>query len=140
MAATFPLEVYTPYRLFFYGPVESFILTIADGEIGIEANHASFTAPVMCCAARIKDDAGVWKNAFISDGIIEVKERKTVLLTDAAEWPDEIDYERVLHAKEEAENILKTASFHFESAAAKQKALRAAIRLKVLSISGRGAN
>jgi F-type H+-transporting ATPase subunit epsilon len=131
MAETFTLEIYTPRRLFLSGPVEMLILTIADGEIGVQAGHTNITAPVKCCVARIKE-AGAWKIAFVSDGIIEVKRDKTVILTDAAEWPEEIDREQVILSKKTAEETLKSASFNFETSAAKRKIKRAEIRLKAL--------
>jgi F-type H+-transporting ATPase subunit epsilon len=133
MAAAFTLEIYSPYRLFFSGMIEMIILSIADGEIGIQAGHGRFTAPVVCCAARIKDTSGAWKTAFISDGIIEVKRHKSVILADDAEWPEEIDYQRALTSKKTAEEILKTKTFAFETAVAKQKLRRAETRLKTLS-------
>jgi F-type H+-transporting ATPase subunit epsilon len=133
MAAVFTLEIYSPYRLFFSGMVEMIILKIADGEIGIQAGHDRFTAPVVCCTARIKDKAGVWKTAFIGDGIIEVKHHKSVILADNAERPEEIDHQRVLASKKAAEEILKTKTFVFETAAAKQKLRRAETRIKTLS-------
>ncbi|MDR0663844.1 MAG: ATP synthase F1 subunit epsilon [Spirochaetaceae bacterium] len=132
MASTFTLEIYTPYRLFFSEPVEMVILTIADGEIGIQAGHDRFTAPVLCCVARIKDKTGVWKTAFLSDGIIEVKRHKSVILAVNAEWPEEIDEQRALASKNDAEKILKTKTFLFETSAAKQKLRRAETRLKTL--------
>ncbi|MDR2659044.1 MAG: ATP synthase F1 subunit epsilon [Spirochaetaceae bacterium] len=133
MLPLYTLEIYTPYRLFFSGQVEAIVLMIEDGEICVYANHSRFTAPALCCAAFIKDAKGVWKPAFISNGIIEVKRHKTVLLVDSADWPEEIDYERVLHSKKDAEEVLAGAPFLFERAAAKQKKQRAEIRLKVLT-------
>jgi F-type H+-transporting ATPase subunit epsilon len=131
MAAKFTLEIYTPYRLFFAAEAEAFVIMLSDGEAGIYAGHARFTAPVAICSARIKNKNGVWKTAFINGGIIEVKRHKTVLLTEAAEWPEEIDRERALTAKQKALDVLKDRAFHFESAAAKLKLQRAEMRLKV---------
>ncbi|MDR2343030.1 MAG: ATP synthase F1 subunit epsilon [Spirochaetaceae bacterium] len=136
MAALFTLEIYTPYRLFFSETVEMIVLNIADGEIGIQAGHDRFTAPVKCCVARIKDRSGVWKPVFIADGIVEVKRHKSVILVGSAEWPEEIDYERVLQSKKEAEEILKSEGFQFEIAAARQKLKRSGIRLQTLKAAG----
>ncbi|MDR2803621.1 MAG: ATP synthase F1 subunit epsilon [Treponema sp.] len=130
MAVLYTLEIYTPRRMFFSDSVEALTLVIADGEIGVYANHSRFTAPVKCSVAKIKDKKGVWKIAFIGDGIIEVKRHKTVLLTVAAEWPEEIDYERVLRSKKDAEEMLKSSHFQFERLAAKEKIRRADVRLK----------
>ncbi|MDR0410159.1 MAG: ATP synthase F1 subunit epsilon [Spirochaetaceae bacterium] len=131
MALPYSVEIYTPRRLFFSNSVEALVITIVDGEICVYANHTMFTAPVKCCALKLKDLKGDWKTAFVSDGIIEVKRSKTILLVDSAEWPEEIDYERVLHSKKDAEEILSGAAFHFERIAALQKIQRAEVRLKV---------
>lgn len=132
MPAYFNFEVHTPYRLFFSDKVEIITLTLADGEIGIYANHSPFTAPVLTGVLRIKDDKGIWRNAFISHGILEVKDIKNVLMVDAAEWPEEIDRERALLSKYEAEETLNDSQLKFEVYKAKERLWRANCRLKVL--------
>ena len=131
MAALFNFEIHTPYRPFFSGGAEVITLTLVDGEIGVYAHHSPFTAPVLSCMLRIKDSKGVWRCAFITDGILEVKDHKTVLIVDAAEWPEEIDRERALAAKSRAEEKLKTAQLKFEIDNAKTELRRAEFRLKV---------
>jgi F-type H+-transporting ATPase subunit epsilon len=127
----FKLEIYTPYRLFHSDEVQALVLKISDGEIGVYAGHSLFTAPIVTCAARIRDKSGAWKSAFLANGIIEVKKTKTVLLVNAANWPDEIDVERAQAAKAGAESVLETSSFKFERTAAKEKLIRAETRLQV---------
>jgi F-type H+-transporting ATPase subunit epsilon len=134
MPALFNFEVHTPYRPFFIGRVESIVLTLLDGEIGIYANHSAFTSPVVSCILRIKDNKGVFRSAFITDGILEVKEHKNVLMVDAAEWPEEIDTERARAAKQQAEETVKTASFKFELGRAKAQLRRAEFRLKAAEL------
>jgi F-type H+-transporting ATPase subunit epsilon len=104
-----------------------------DGEVGVYAKHSPFASPVLSCILRIKDDGG-WRSAFITEGILEVKDHKTVLMVDAAEWPEEIDTERARAAKREAEEVIKTASEKFELDRAKARLRRAEYRL--LAISG----
>ena len=130
MAALFSFEVHTPYRLFFCGRVQTVILELTDGEIGIYANHSPFIAPVVSCIFRIKDADGNWRRAFVSSGILEIKEYKSVLMADAAEWPEEIDMERALESKQQAEQALKDIHFKFETDKAKEKLRRAEYRLK----------
>lgn len=126
---TFKLEIYTPYRLFFSADVQAAVLRLADGEAGIYAGHSLFTAPVRSCVLRLREKDGAWKAAFVANGIIEVKRHKTVLLADAAEWPEEIDRERAEAARKEAESALEGSSFKFEHLAAKEQLLRAKMRL-----------
>jgi F-type H+-transporting ATPase subunit epsilon len=136
MAALFNFEIHTPYRPFFSGRVETIILTLADGEIGVYAKHSPFTAPSVSGILRIRDDKGEWRSAFITDGILEVKDHKTVLMVDAAEWPEEIDIERALAAKEQAEQQLEMAMLKFETEAAQAKLRRAGYRLKAAALRG----
>ncbi|MDR0452844.1 MAG: ATP synthase F1 subunit epsilon [Treponema sp.] len=130
-AALFNLEVHTPYRLFFMDKVEAIILTLEDGEAGIYANHSFMIAPVKTCVLRIKGKDGIWKNAFTTEGILEVSGHRTVLLVDAAEWSGEIDYERALSAKKRAEEELKGGMMKFETENAQATLRRAETRLKV---------
>ena len=132
MAAFFPFEVYTPYRLFFSGKVEAIILTLIDGEAAVYAHHAPFTAPVTSCLLKIKTTEGKWKTAFTADGILEVTSRKTILLSDSAEWPEEINYERANKAKEKAEEILAKGMFKFETDNAASSLRRAGMRIKAI--------
>ena len=136
MTKTFYLEVHTPYRLFFSGNVEYISVTLIDGEKGVHANHSPFVAPVVPCILSIKEEEGTIRTAFIADGLLEVTEIKTLLLVDTGEWPDEIDTERALKAKQEADEKLRTAILKFETEHAKTKLRRAEIRLKAAGTIG----
>jgi len=127
----FRFEVFTPYRLFFADMVESICMTLVDGEIGVLANHCPITAPVVTGILRIKNKDGIVRNAFISSGILEVTEIKTVLMVDTAEWPEEIDTERAAAAGQEARKDLETAMLKFEFDKAKDKIRRSDFRIKV---------
>ena len=131
MAKTFILEVHTPYRLFYCEAILGLTVTITDGEIGVFFGHSYFTSPVREGILKIKTLDGKWLEAFIREGFLEVKDVKSVLLVDAAEWPNEIDYKRALQAKEAAEEKLKNRAFKFEDIAAKEALDRAEHRLKV---------
>jgi len=134
MPPLFNFEVHTPHRLFYSEKVQTVILDLADGEIGIYANHSPFTAVTAAGLLRIKEkDSDSYRVAFVSDGIFEVKEHKNVLMVDDAEWPQEIDKERAIQSKQEAEKKLGDANFRFETDKAKQKLRRAEGRLKALA-------
>jgi F-type H+-transporting ATPase subunit epsilon len=79
---------------------------------------------------RIKDREGHWRSAFTTEGILEVKEHKTVLMVDAAEWPEEIDRDRALAAKQQAEELLTSKRLKFETDNAVSSLKRANFRLK----------
>jgi F-type H+-transporting ATPase subunit epsilon len=131
VANLFPFEVHTPYRRFYNDQIEALVITLVDGEICVYANHAAFTAPVEIGIFKIKDKDGLWRSAFTTEGILEVKEHKTVLMVDAAEWPDEIDHDRAVAAKERAEEMLAAGMLKFETDNAASSLKRASFRLKV---------
>jgi F-type H+-transporting ATPase subunit epsilon len=128
---SFIFEVHTPQRLFFSGPVEAVVTTLIDGEAGIYSHHSPFTASVVTGILKIKDEKGIWKQAFITDGVIEVKRSRTVLLTEHAEWPEEVDVERAAKARDNALAVLESGAFKFEAESAKAKLKRAEARLKL---------
>ncbi|MDR2630113.1 MAG: ATP synthase F1 subunit epsilon [Spirochaetaceae bacterium] len=134
MPNLFTFEVYTPYRLFYSDSVEAVTVTLQDGEIGIYANHDFFTAPVIPCVLNIRDKQGQWKAAFTTEGILEVTHHKTVLLVDAAEWPEEIDAPRAEAAKRQAEETLEFGMLKFEIDNAKLALQRAQTRLKLCEL------
>jgi F-type H+-transporting ATPase subunit epsilon len=138
MSALFKFEVHTPYRPFFIGMVESIVLTLVDGEIGIYAHHAPFTAPSVSCILRIKDGKGIIRQAFITEGILEVKDHKDVLMVDAAEWPEEIDPDRAGAAMRKAEESLKSSLVKLEVNRVKAKLRRAKFRLKLWEMKNHG--
>jgi F-type H+-transporting ATPase subunit epsilon len=128
MSALFPFEVHTPYRPFFTGRVSAVTLTLMDGEVGVYAKHSPFASPVLSGMLRIKDEGG-WRSAFITEGMLEVKDHKTVLMVDAAEWPEEIDAERARGSKSRAEEAIKSSSEKFDLDRAKASLRRAEFRL-----------
>jgi F-type H+-transporting ATPase subunit epsilon len=114
--------------------IEALIITLIDGEVGVYADHSFFTAPVSTGILKIKDKKGQWKHAFTSEGFLEVKGHKTVLLVDAAEWPEEIDYNRALEAKKLAEEQINAKTFRFEINSAQANLKRAEFRIKVYGL------
>jgi F-type H+-transporting ATPase subunit epsilon len=136
MPETFVLEIYTPRRLFCSERVEEVIVRLSDGECGILKGHTLFTASIVPCIARIKKENGNWTEAFLTEGIIEVKQRKTIILSECAEKPEEIDTERAQKAKAEALLRLKENSGDTETA--KHKLQKAELRLKLAEKSRSG--
>ncbi|MDR2517376.1 MAG: ATP synthase F1 subunit epsilon [Spirochaetaceae bacterium] len=134
MANLFLFEVHTPYRLFFSGKVEGITVNLPDGEIGIYAGHSFITAPVLTGILKIRDDTGVWKPAYTSEGILEVSGHKTILMVDAAEWPGEIDPERAESAKTRAQERIGTGALKFDTDNARLDLKRAETRLKVYAL------
>ncbi|KGG80670.1 ATP synthase F1 subunit epsilon [Caloranaerobacter azorensis H53214] len=103
----FTLEIVTPDRKFFEDEVEMVIVRGIGGDIGILKNHTPMVTPLSIGKIRIKKDGEI-KEAAIAGGYIEITKDKTTVITDAAEWPEEIDVRRAEEAKKRAEQRLKS--------------------------------
>ncbi len=122
MSNLFKLEIVTPDRKFYDDEVEMVIVRTTEGDIGVLKNHESLVAPVSIGGIRVKKD-GVYRNAACAGGFISVGEGKATVITDSAEWQEEIDISRAEEARIRAEKRL-------EDAAKEVDVLRAQISLK----------
>ncbi|MBP8762719.1 ATP synthase F1 subunit epsilon [Acetoanaerobium noterae] len=103
--ATFNLQIVTPDKLFYNEDVDMLVVRTTEGDVGILKGHIDYVASLDIGIIKIKKD-GVFKEATIAGGFIQVDKEKTTILTEAAEWPVEIDVERAKKAKELAESII----------------------------------
>lgn len=130
MASTFYLEVVTPGRTFFEGEVESIIVPGVEGEIGILADHLPVVIALKDGQLKIKTEAE-WKEAIVHGGFIQVEHKKSTIMSDSVEWPEEVDINRALAAKERAEERLQQKLSQVEYLRSKAALARAMARLKV---------
>ena len=109
MANSVKLEIITPSKRFYRGDVEIVIVNTMDGEEGFMANH-SWACKLLDYGEAWIQEAGAGKDEFkvaaIAGGFIDVKD-SIVIFTDAAEWAEDIDMDRVLSEKEKAEAWLR---------------------------------
>ncbi len=106
MGKKFNLEVVTPDSNFFEGESEMVIIKTTEGDVGILYDHEPLVAPIKIGSLRIKID-GEFKWATCSGGFLTQTEEKLTIITDAAEWIDQIDIDRAVAAKERAEERIK---------------------------------
>jgi len=122
MASKFHLQIITPTRTFLDEEIEMVVLRTVEGDIGIMKNHIPMVTPLSIGKLKINKD-GSTREAAIAGGFVHVDREKTVIITDSAEWPDEIDVERAKEAKERAEKRLDKGTQDIDT-------LRAEIALK----------
>jgi len=130
MASTFYLEIITPNRIFFSGEVESISLRTPMGGMGVLKGHIPMVVGVDVGPIKIKKDGEVLE-AVLTEGFMEVKQDKVVILVDTAEWPHEIDRNRAEAAKRRAEERLHRQLSQIEYIRSKAALARAMARLKV---------
>ncbi|QEK13215.1 F0F1 ATP synthase subunit epsilon [Crassaminicella thermophila] len=130
MASTFELEIVTPDRKFFEGSVERLVVRTSQGDEGILKDHMFMVSPLQIGVIKIKQD-GKYKEAACAGGFIQVKEEKTTIITDSAEWPEEIDVKRAEKAKERAEKRLQSPGSDIDMKRAQAALQRSLTRLRV---------
>ena len=128
--STFHLEIVTPDRMFFSEEVEMVIVRGIEGDLAILKGRAPITTPLKIGMARIFQE-GEEKVAAVVDGYISVVDNKATIVTEAAEWPGEIDVERAKAAKARAESMLKERSDNIDIGRAELALRRAINRLDV---------
>lgn len=129
----FHLEIVTPNRLFFSEDVEMVIVRGLEGDLAILKGRAPVTTPLKIGKIRIFQN-GVEKIAAVVDGYISVIDDKATIVTEAAEWPNEIDIERAEAAKERAEKRIKDQKENIDVDRAELALKRALNRLEVSNL------
>lgn len=102
----FNLTIVTPERSFFSDDVDMVIVNALEGEMAVLKNRLPIITPLKTGKIRIFND-NKERVAAVVDGYISVGTYSTIVVTNAAEWPEEIDVERALEAKRQAEERLK---------------------------------
>lgn len=127
---TFFLEVITPERKFFSGEAEGVIFNTVDGEMGVLAKHAPTVVAVNIGPLKINSQ-GKWIDALVTAGFAKIMPDKVIILTDTAEYPEEIDINRANEAKLRAEERLQKQLSQLEYMRSKAALSRAMARLKI---------
>jgi len=107
MAIPFNLMVLTPEREFFNGKVVYVSVQSIAGSIGVLADHVPMVSALGVGALVIHLEDGTVRTAFHSEGFIEVRPSCVYILSQACEWPEEIDEKRALEAELRAQERLE---------------------------------
>ena len=107
--STIALDVVTPNgSVFTDDNCEIVILESTQGELGVMADHIPTVTPLKIGSVRAKID-GQFEYLAITDGFAEIRGDKVTVLTQAAEFAENIDTDRALAARKRAEELLKRA-------------------------------
>ena len=102
----FYLEIITPEKVFFRGEVESVNIPSIGGACTVMAGHQPMVFATEPGTISITAD-GRTREAFMSEGFIEVRPDETIAFSQAVEWPEDIDERRAEEAKERAEEMVR---------------------------------
>ena len=102
----FLLEIVTPENVFYSGNADKVVVRTAVGDICVLKNHEPYVAPLSIGKMKVvhnnKD-----RYAVLSQGYIKVDKEKLTILTDTAEWADQIDIKRAEAARDRAKKRLE---------------------------------
>src|SRR4028119_1999774 len=99
MAGTFNLQIVTPEREVFSGPVEQVILPGIESSFGVLRGHAPLIAALEPGLAQIFDADGTEIRMAIGGGFFQVAKNQAILLADSVETSADIDIERAKAAE-----------------------------------------
>lgn len=128
MANKLSLKIITPARNMFEGDVDMVIMRTRSGDVGILHGHQPMVTILDYGVLTIKND-GEEKLAAVLGGFAEISADGMSILTDAAEWSNEIDVVRAKEAKERAEARLKNTQTNIDIKRAELALKRALVRL-----------
>ena len=125
------LEIATPERLVLAETVDSVILPGSEGYLGVLPMHAPLLTSLGI--GRLEYRVGARNHVLaLSGGFAEVLRDRVRVLADTCERPEEIDLERALAKKREAEAILASSNGSEEAFRLAEGRLRKAlVRIEV---------
>lgn len=130
MGKTFALKIITPSHDVYNGDVEKLFLKNVYGEFEILANHENMITSTIPYITKFLDSDGKEEKLFVSSAIVYIYQGNVTICTDAAEFPEDIDFERAKKAKIRAEERLKKAE-EYDKQRYSLSLMRAIERLKL---------
>ncbi len=127
----FLLRIVTPDRVFYENQVDMVEFNTTEGEIGILPGHIPMTVIVKPGILNISEPEAE-KEAALHSGFAEILPEGVTILAEVIEWPNEIDEQRAVAARERAEERLRSRTPDTDVARAETALQRALARIQVL--------
>jgi F-type H+-transporting ATPase subunit epsilon len=135
--AKLSLKIVTPSRIMFDGEADMVIMRTKSGDVGILHGHQPMVTVLDYGVMKIQNAGEEDKVATVFGGFAEINSEGMSILTDVAEWADEIDVARAEAAKERAERRLANPDKNTDTAKAELALRRAITRLGISGISNK---
>ncbi len=130
MADKINLEVITPEKLALREVVDEVVVPGLGGELGILPDHTPMISQLQTGVLTYRQ--GTEKKVMhVSGGFIEVLPDRVAVMSDVAERPEEIDFQRAQRARERAEKRLASNNTDIDFRRSELKLQRAVIRMQI---------
>lgn len=120
------VHIVTPDKEFYSAAVDSMWFCTTEGDMGVLYDHIPVIATLTSGSAVFKIGKDE-KEAVLHNGFAEVLEDRVNILTDAAEWVEDIDIDRAEAAKKRADKRLEELTQTDEVVRQSEASLRRAI-------------
>ncbi len=127
------LKVITPQREMYSGTADMVIMRTKSGDVGILHGHQPMVTVLDYGVMRIQNEGAEDKTAAVFGGFAQIDDNGITILTDTAEWEEEIDLERAERAKKRAEDRLQSRSGDINVLRAELALKRSMIRIGLKS-------
>jgi F-type H+-transporting ATPase subunit epsilon len=125
------LEIVTPEKRAYDDMVDAVVLPGSEGELGVLPHHAPLISMLGAGELRIRK-SGTEESFAIVGGFVQVLPDKVVVMAETADLAAEIDLEKALEARREAERALEAGFVEPADLAQARAALQAAlVRIRV---------
>lgn len=128
------LEIRTPYGSFYEGECDRFTVTTASGVITVLPHHLPLVAPINIGKLTLVIH-GAAKKAAIAGGFLYITPHKTIIVSGAVEFADEIDVHRAQLALDRARQLKEMQKDQETILQAERAIQRALARLEVADSS-----
>ncbi len=123
------IKIVTPEKEMYNGDADMVIFRSKCGDVGIMHGHLPMVTVLDYGVLRIMENGEAVKKAAVFGGFAEIDGECVNILTDAAEWSDEIDLSRAEAARDRAEKRLMLSSPDIDELRSEMALKRALIRI-----------
>lgn len=130
------VTIVTPYTNFLEQRADIVNLPSQDGSVGIMSGHMPLVIALFpgICSIKLGDEV---KHCVITEGYAEISQHMVLIVTNAAEWPEEIDVRRAYKTVlENQDRVNDFAPGDIRAKAYKERVDRAKARLHLIELYG----
>lgn len=128
--STFKTEIVSPYRVVWSGEAQSVTFRTIEGSMGVLDKRAPIVTALDIAMMEVKTEKEKLEFA-VHGGLLRMNGEELIIVTDAAEKAEEIDFYRAEKAKQRAEDLLSKAKNDVERYKANASLQKNILRMRI---------